>query len=157
MQNLKNDIIKEALEHPDIVKTIEGISRTEINTDFRDKMIDVFYFEFFKVISNIFKCNFGNKTNKHIEIKVHLPLGTLTELQMIFLNRKSITKEKIYQILINHDDLEFEINFEKRKLMSVKQIMMCEDELMMIIQFFFSGNKRIDKIITKTLKALSKR
>lgn len=152
MQNSKKEIILKTLEDPDVKKTVEGIMRTEQNSDSRRIMIELFCFKFSEIAAKVFEESIVGELDKRLKVMVNVSLGLEIELL-----GNPVYIEKIAQILIEKENLEFNIMLDDKKIIIIQQILVEGKETYIIAKFFFSGDSKKDNIILNTFNVLSKR
>lgn len=154
MKYSKTDLIKRAMQNPDVAKTAEAIKLTEILSEVREMAVDCFDIEFCQEALKLFSEFFIDQ-----KIKENLVLkATITSKGKDSLQEVTGFNGDLERLLLGEDIFIFEISYLGQTLISVKYFDTEENckSAVIVSDIYFSRDTEKNNIIYEILKYFEK-
>ena len=157
MKVSKKKIIEMTLAHPTIKKIVEGIVRTEINSDYRDLMVDAFNEFFVRISTELMKENIGYEFDEDIEVKSRITFSGQIELC-----KTTGMGTKILTILCKDDNLKFDIGSKDNTWIIMRDFEVFDEEdtlsgVKLSMSVYYTEDEKVNERINHVLKVLGKK
>lgn len=149
MKYSKKQIIEKTLADHNVAKLVEGIIRTERDSDMRNLMVETFEAFFTAVSTDLMIENIGYKFDEDIIIKSRLSFSAWFKLM-----HTTGLNNKILTILCYEDMFKICIDIEGDTHIIMREFSIEDDEVELLMRVFYSKDERINKKIDEVLSVL---